>query len=292
MAVQGNISRTFILGILLNVVFVLIEFFYGFMSHSLSLLADAWHNLGDVAGLAISLFALRMANLKPSPAYTYGYSKGTILASLANAVLLLIAVGSIGYEAVHRFFQPETPEWGTMTVVASIGIAINTATALLFMNKNELNSRAAFLHMATDALVSLAVVVGGLLIHFTHIIWLDPALSLLICFVILSGTWRLLKSSLRLSLDGMPEGLNIEKINSMAAEFPAIKDLHHVHIWALSTTKNAMTAHVLLHRILDDAEMMELKLEMKHRLAHLNIQHATLEFETHTTSDPEECKEC
>lgn len=289
---EGNLTKTFLLAIALNVAFVAIEFTYGFIAHSLSLMADAWHNLGDVAGLALSLLALRMAGLKPTTNYTYGYSKGTILASLSNSVLLLLAVGSIGYESVHRFYHPVAVHSGTISLVAGIGVVINTLTALLFIRKQELNSRAAFLHMAADALVSVAVVLGGFAISYTGFNWIDPLLGILVCIVILAGTWKLLKSSLRLSLDGVPEDLNIAEIEKLPEVFPAIKDIHHLHVWALSTTKNAMTAHILLQKSISDEDLAELKKDIKHHLQHLNIHHATLEFETRHTDDPEECMDC
>lgn len=289
---QGNINKPFILGIILNITFVCVEFTYGFLSHSLSLIADAWHNLGDVAGLAISLIALKMATRKPNSRYTYGFSKGTILASLANGVLLLLAIGSIGYESVQRFFHPELPQWNIMIIVASIGVLINTATALLFHNKEELNSKAAFLHMASDAAVSLAVVVGGAFLHFSGYTWIDPALSILICIVILNGTWKLFRNSLRLSLDGVPDNIDINAIKTKAMEIPEIADIHHLHVWALSTTKNAMTAHLLLRTEVQEGRASEIKNEFKHQLAHLNIQHATLELETQHTDDLEECADC
>jgi cobalt-zinc-cadmium efflux system protein len=285
----GNIAKPYLIGIGLNLAFVVVEFFYGFLSHSLSLIADAWHNLGDVAGLAISLLALRMATLKPNAKYTYGFSKGTILASLSNSVLLLLAVGSIGYEAVQRLMSPEPPQWGIMSMVAGIGIVINTATALLFFNKNELNSRSAFLHMAADAGVSAGVVLGGFLIHFSGQNWLDPAISIVICLVILFGTFQVLKSSLRLTLDGVPENVDVQAVKNAALQLDEVQDIHHLHIWALSTTKNAMTAHLLLKNDLSEVQSAALKNKLKHQLLHLNIQHATLELETSHTDDIEEC---
>ncbi len=288
-APHSSLGKTFGIGIALNLAFVGVEFFYGFISNGLSLIADAWHNLGDVLGLAISLLAFRMAEIKPNKKYTYGYSKGTILASLANSVLLLIAVGTIGYEAFDRFLHPVLPEWKTLTWVASLGILINSATAFLFMNKNELNSRAAYLHMAADAGVSAGVVLGGILIHFSGIYWIDPVISLFICAVILVGTWNVLKSSLRLSLDGVPENVDVEKVKETALKMPQIKDIHHMHIWAMSTTKNALTAHLMLNETLSEEQTVELKNNLKHAFLHLNIQHATLELELHHTDDCEEC---
>lgn len=288
-AMERNMMRPYILGIILNVFFVSIEFFYGFVSQSLSLIADAWHNLGDVAGLFVSLFALRMARLKPNKTYTYGFSKGTILASLSNCIILLLAVGSIGYEAIHRLFQPEKPQWNIMSLVAGIGIVINTITALLFAKKNELNSKSAYLHMLADAAVSAGVVLGGYLIYITDQIWIDPVISIMICVVILIGTFKILRSSLRLSLDGVPENVDVEAVRNEALKLSDIKDIHHLHIWALSTTRNAMTAHLLLARELTEQEAGALKSKLKHELLHLNIQHATLELETNHTNDIEEC---
>ena len=286
---QENVTKPFVIGMVLNLCFVGIEFFYGIRSSSLSLMADAWHNLGDVAGLAISLLALRMASLKPNRTYTYGYSKGTILASLANAVLLLLAVGSISYEAVQRLMHSSMPQWNVMSLVAGVGILVNSGTALLFMRKQELNSRAAFLHMAADALVSLAVVLGGLLLHYTGYMWLDPALSLLICAVILYGTWGLLKSSLRLSLDGVPEGVDMQEIRNAAMAIPSVRDIHHLHVWAMSTTKNALTAHIMLEEGTTPADENRVRHDFRHALLHLNIQHATLELEL---SKHAACKDC
>ena len=282
-------TKAFILAIVLNMAFVVIEFLYGYWSHSLALMADAGHNLGDVAGLAISLLAFRMAAKSPNDNYTFGYSKGTILASLANAILLLVAVGSIGYEAVNRLFIPEEPHWESISMVATIGIIINTATALLFMKRKELNNRAAFLHMAADAGVSAAVVMGGFLISWTGISQIDPIISLMICVVIVVGSWGLLKSSMRLSLDGVPQNINPEKIREAALKINGVKDIHHLHIWAMSTTRNALTAHLLIKEGLSYDEVHHLKKELKHAWLHLNIQHATIETETEHHDDCEDC---
>jgi cobalt-zinc-cadmium efflux system protein len=289
-AYQGSINtRAFILGILLNSTFVVIEFLYGYWSNSLALMADAGHNLGDVAGLAISLLAFQMAAKSPNTKYTFGYSKGTILASLANSILLLLAVGSIGYEAVHRLFKPSIAQWQTISLVATIGILINTLTALLFMRRNELNNRAAFLHMAADAGVSAAVVLGGLLIELTGFYQIDPIISLLICGVIVVGSWRLLKNSMRLSLDGVPHNVDPDKIRKSALEVDGVRDIHHLHIWAMSTTRNALTAHLLIREGLSYDEVHRLKKNVKHAWQHLNIQHATIETETEHHDDCEDC---
>jgi cobalt-zinc-cadmium efflux system protein len=230
-----------------------------------------------------------MAAKSPNTKYTFGYSKGTILASLANSILLLLAVGSIGYEAVHRLFKPSIAQWQTISLVATIGILINTLTALLFMRRNELNNRAAFLHMAADAGVSAAVVLGGLLIELTGFYQIDPIISLLICGVIVVGSWRLLKNSMRLSLDGVPHNVDPDKIRKSALEVDGVRDIHHLHIWAMSTTRNALTAHLLIREGLSYDEVHRLKKNVKHAWQHLNIQHATIETETEHHDDCEDC---
>jgi len=282
-------TKTFFLAIVLNAAFVVIEFLYGYWSDSLALMADAGHNLSDVAGLAISLLAFRMAAKSPNANYTFGYSKGTILASLTNAILLLLAVGSIGYEAITRLYNPETPHWETISIVAGIGIVINTATALLFMKNKELNNRAAFLHMAADAGVSAAVVLGGFLISWTGISQIDPIISLLICGVIVVSSWGLLKSSMRLTLDGVPQNIDPDKIRKAALAVPGVRDIHHLHIWAMSTTRNALTAHLLIEEGLSYDDVHRLKKELKHAWQHLNIQHVTVETETEHHDDCEDC---
>jgi len=289
-AYQGSMNtKTFFLAIVLNAAFVVIEFLYGYWSDSLALMADAGHNLSDVAGLAISLLAFRMAAKSPNANYTFGYSKGTILASLTNAILLLLAVGSIGYEAITRLYNPETPHWETISIVAGIGIVINTATALLFMKNKELNNRAAFLHMAADAGVSAAVVLGGFLISWTGISQIDPIISLLICGVIVVSSWGLLKSSMRLTLDGVPQNIDPDKIRKAALAVPGVRDIHHLHIWAMSTTRNALTAHLLIEEGLSYDDVHRLKKELKHAWQHLNIQHVTVETETEHHDDCEDC---
>ncbi|MBL7813217.1 MAG: cation transporter [Bacteroidetes bacterium] len=281
-------SHLFVLGILLNTVFVAVEFFFGVYSGSVSLIADAWHNLGDVAGMAVSLLAFRMASRKPTAKFTYGFSKGTILASLANCVLLFIAVGSIGYEAFDRFFHPVHAEPWTMGWVATLGIVINAATAMLFFRQKELNSRAAYLHMLADALVSAGVVLAGVLIFLTGWQWVDSLAGLLICVVILRGTWQLLKQSLTLSMDGVPDSINMEAVKNTVNSYPQIKDIHHVHIWAMSTTRNALTAHLTVIPMTDQ-ETGELKRKLKHDFRHLNIHHTTLELENSHAQDCDTC---
>jgi cobalt-zinc-cadmium efflux system protein len=271
-----EMGRKFLIGVVLNFSFVLVEFFYGWKVQSISLFADAWHNLSDVAGLIISWVAFRMATKKPTENYTYGYSKGTILASLANCVLLFIAVYVMGAEAIHRFGNPHSVETGTIMWVAGMGVVVNTVTALLFMSSNELNNRAAFLHMAADALVSVAVVLGGWFMSLGAPEWIDPALGLVICLVILWGTLKLFSSSLRLSLDGVPEGLDIKTVSYELLAIPGLRRIENMHIWAISTTRSAFTATLEID-LVKSQEIESIKGQVREILKRHRIQHTTLE---------------
>jgi cobalt-zinc-cadmium efflux system protein len=271
-----EMGRKFLIGVVLNFSFVLVEFFYGWKVQSISLFADAWHNLSDVAGLIISWVAFRMATKKPTENYTYGYSKGTILASLANCVLLFIAVYVMGAEAIHRFANPHSVETGTIMWVAGMGVIVNTVTALLFMSSNELNNRAAFLHMAADALVSVAVVLGGWFMSLGAPEWIDPALGLVICLVILWGTLKLFSSSLRLSLDGVPEGLDIKMVSDELLAIPGLRRIENMHIWAISTTRSAFTATLEID-LVKSQEIESIKGQVREILKNHRIQHTTLE---------------
>jgi cobalt-zinc-cadmium efflux system protein len=283
-------GKAFVVGIILNLGFVVIELVVGFMSNSLALIADAWHNLGDAASLGLSLLAFWLARIKSNKRFTYGYRKSTILASLANAIFLLIAVGVIGFEAFHRLMAPQPTQGGKVAIVAGIGILINGFTAWLFMKDKdkELNMRGAYLHMASDALVSLGVVIAGIVITFTHWEWLDPAISLGIMTVIVWGTWSLLRDSLRLSMDGVPEGIDLNNVRAMALKIPGVKDIHHIHIWAMSTSTNALTAHLVTDPGLSEGNLVQLKNKLRHGLEHLQIQHVTLETET-VNCEKEDC---
>lgn len=229
----------------LNFAFVLAEVAAGLWSGSLALLADAGHNLSDVLSLLLAWGATILAKSAPTSRRTYGLRKATILASLANAVLLLVAVGVIASEAIHRFSEPAAIATWPVMIVAAIGVAINTATALMFMKgHDDLNVRGAFMHMAADAAVSLAVVVGAGLIALTGMIWIDPALSLLIAAVIVIGTWSLLRDSVDLALDAAPKGMDVEAVRAWLIAQPGVTEVHDLHIWAMSTTETALTAHV------------------------------------------------
>ncbi len=284
---ESDVNRAFIVGIALNFLFVIIEVIVGLSIHSLSLLSDAGHNLADVGSLALSLFAIRMGKVKPNTKYTYGYKKTTILVALLNAVVLLVSIGAIGYEALHRFLNPEPISGTTIAIVAAIGIVINTGTALMFLKNKEsdLNVKSAYLHLMSDALVSVGLVIGGIVIFYTGWTWIDPVLSLLIAATILFSTWSLLSHSLRLSMDGVPHGIDFNHIQQTIKQQKGIKDIHHVHIWAISTTQNALTAHLILEDNLTDEQIADLKKHIRHGLEHENIQHATFETETVDCND-------
>jgi cobalt-zinc-cadmium efflux system protein len=277
-----SVNRAFVIGIALNFIFVIIEVVVGLSIHSLSLLSDAGHNLADVASLAMSLIAIRLLKIKPNEKFTYGYKKTTILVALLNAAILLVSIGAIGYEALHRLIHPEPLPGKIISIVAGIGIVINAVTALLFLrNKDsDLNIRSAFLHLLSDAIVSAGLVLGGLAIFYTHQFWIDPVLSLLVAIVILFSTWQLLRDSLRLSLDAVPAGIEMKKVKESIGKIGGVRDFHHIHIWAISTTENALTAHLVVEPNANMEFIDQLKHRIKHELLHQNIQHATLEIET------------
>jgi len=277
-------TAAFVAGIALNGAYVVAQVIAGFATHSVALLSDAGHNLSDVAGLALSLVAFRLAKVKPTQSFTYGYQKSTILAALANAVVLLITIGMLGYASVMRLLHPQPVEGGMLAIVAGIGIVINLGSAMLFFRSkdHDLNTRGAFLHLLTDALVSLGVVVAGVIIKFTDWYWLDGAVSIAVLAVIVGGTWSLLTDSLLMSLDAVPADIEIEDIEAMIRKKSGVEDIHHMHVWAMSTTKNALTTHLVLNEKLSFDEKMKLVKDLKHDLLHKNIQHATIELESAT----------
>jgi cobalt-zinc-cadmium efflux system protein len=279
-----SVNSAFIIGIILNLVFVVIEAVVGLVIHSLSLLSDAGHNLADVASLGLSLFAFRMMKVKSNTTYTYGYKKTTVLVALLNGGILLISIGAILYESIHRLILPEPLPGKTISIVAAIGIVINTVTALLFFRNKEsdLNIKGAFLHLMSDAVVSAALVIGGIIIIYTKWYWIDPLLGILVAVVIVFSTWSLLRDSLRLSLDAVPQGIDLRAVQAGIEKISGVQDFHHIHIWALSTTENALTGHVVLKREIGMEAQEKIKKEIKHQLLHFNIQHVTLETETET----------
>ncbi|GJD50449.1 Cadmium, cobalt and zinc/H(+)-K(+) antiporter [Methylobacterium crusticola] len=244
----ASFGRAFAIGIALNTGFVLVEAAYGVLADSVALLADAGHNLSDVLGLVLAWGAATLARRRPSARFTYGLRGSSILAALFNAVFLLIAVGAIGWEAVQRFSTPAPVPGATVTVVALVGIAVNGVTAWLFASgrKGDLNIRGAYLHMLADAAVSAGVVVAGLVIVATGWTWVDPATSLVIVAVIVAGTWGLLRDSVVLSLDAVPPGIDPAAVRRCLAERPGVAEVHDLHVWPMSTTETALTAHLVM----------------------------------------------
>jgi cobalt-zinc-cadmium efflux system protein len=274
-----SFGKAFAIGITLNIVYVFAQVLFGLAAHSLALLADAGHNLGDVVGLCLAWGASRLALRPPTLRYTYGLRRSTILASLANAILLLLAVGGITWEAIRRFGEHERVEGMTVICVAAVGIVINGVTALLFASgrKNDLNIKGAFMHMAADAAVSAGVVVAGLVMLFSGWWWLDPVVSLLINAVIVWGTWGLLRGSLDLAMDAVPEGVDVPGVQNYFRNLPGIIGFHHLHIWPLSTTETALTVHLIKPRTEGDDDLLgTVNLELS---ARFRIDHATIQFE-------------
>ena len=273
-----SLNKAFIIGIVLKLAFVVIEFAAGFWFDSLALLSDAGHNLSDVVSLVLALLAFRLAKVKANERYTYGYKKSTILVSLLNAVNLLVAVGAIVIESIHKLNNPAVVPGGAIAWVAGVGVLINAFTAFLFMKDKEkdLNVKGAYLHMAADALVSVGVLVAGIVISRTGWYIIDPIIGLIVAVVILISTWNLLHDSLRLTLDGVPTSIDSQKVVKAIRALPGVDDVHHIHIWAISTTENALTAHIVLKQ---PEGMQEVKHLIRHRLEDFGIGHATLEFE-------------
>lgn len=272
-------NKAFAFGITLNVIYVIVEFSYGIAINSMALIADAGHNLSDVLGLVLAWIASYLAKSSPTKTRTYGLRKSTILAALFNAVILLIAVGAITVEAIRKFIEPEPVAGNVIMIVAAIGVVINTITALLFISgrKKDLNIKGAFLHMAADAAVSLGVVLAGLAISITHLYWIDPIISLIIVVVITIGTWGLLKESFFLSMDAVPKNIDYDKVEKYLNSVKGVKEVHDLHIWAMSTTEIALTVHMVIpdHRK-DDLFLKNLCFELHNRFG---IEHSTIQIE-------------
>ena len=270
-------GTAFLVGIVLNTVFVVVEAGYGFLSDSMALIADAGHNLSDVLSLALAWAAAVAAKKSASARFTYGYKSSTILAALANAGLLLVAIGAIFYETVTRIAEPPAVQGATMAWVAGIGIVVNTVTALLFMRggQDDLNIRGAFLHMAADALVSLGVVIAGLVIMWTGARWVDPVTSLIIVAVIAWGTWGLLKDSVKMGLLGVPAGIDESAVRTYLNGLPGVTAVHDLHIWPMSTTETALTVHLIIpggHPGDDFLRELSEELAHHHRIGHSTVQ--------------------
>ena len=285
----ASFDRAFAIGIALNLAFVGIESFYGWKINSLALLADAGHNLSDVAGLVLAWGGAVAGRLRPNPTHTYGWKRGTILAAFANALILLMAMGGLMWEAMNRLASSSaatSTQGATMMAVAGVGIAINAATAMLFMRgrKNDLNIRGAFLHMATDALVSAGVVVAGALSLWMSWKWIDPVVSLVIGAVILISTWRLFKDSLHLLFDGVPGSVDPLAVRQYLEGLPGVAAVSDLHIWAMGTSEIALTAHLVMPQGGSSDAFLALANEKLHDL--FEITHVTLQTSTKSLVTP------
>ncbi len=275
----GNYNRAFAIGVVLNVIFVAIEAGYGVAAGSLALIADAGHNLTDVLSLLIAWGAALLATKPATEKRTYGFRKVTIMASLSSAILLLVALGAITWEAIGRFFDPKPVEGMTVIAVAAIGVVINTITALLFVSgqKHDLNIRGAFLHMAADAGVSFGVVVAGIIIMVTGWLMIDPLISLLIVAVILVGTWSLLRDSMNLAIDSVPKGIDMAGIKRHLTNLEHVSQIHDLHVWPLSTTEVALSVHLI---IVDDSLNNDFLSKLQQQLHdRFSIEHSTIQVE-------------
>ena len=274
-----NFNKAFGIGIILNVAYIIVEVVYGVLINSMALLADAGHNFSDVLGLLLAWGAAYLAKTAATEKRTYGLRKSTILAAFFNAIILMIAVGAITIEAIRKLIYPEPVQGSTMMIVAGIGFVINAITALLFMKGREkdLNIKGAFLHMAADAGVSLGVVIAGLLIIYTNWLWIDPVMSLIIVLVITIGTWGLLKDSFQLSMDAVPKGIDLKEVGSYLKSVNGVKEVHDLHIWAMSTTETALTAHLVIpDETKDDYFLKKICGELYSRFG---IEHSTIQIE-------------
>ena len=273
----AGFNSAFAIGIALNIAFVAIEAFYGWKIDSLALLADAGHNLSDVAGLVLAWGGALAGRLRPDARHTYGWKRAGILAAFVNAVLLLVAMGSLAWEALHRLAAPQALEGVTIMVVAGIGILVNGATALLFMRggEHDLNMRGAFLHMTADALVSAGVVLAGGLALWFGWNWIDPVMSLLIAVIIVAGTFSLLRQSVHLLFDGVPDSVNLGEVEALLLALPGVVQVHDLHVWAMGTSEIALTAHLVMPgEVPGDAFLQEATRQLHHRFA---IEHVTLQ---------------
>jgi cobalt-zinc-cadmium efflux system protein len=286
---SSDFGRAFAIGIALNLAFVVAEVVFGFWANSMSLLADAGHNLSDVLGLVVAWAAAVMARRAASPRFTYGLKKAPILAALANSLLLLVAVGAIGAEAVRRLIHPSATEGGTVMIVAAAGILINGATALLFSRgqRHDINIRGAYLHMAADAGVSAAVMLAGFVVLQTGRQWVDPAMSLAVAVVILWSCIGLLRESVWMSLAGVPSGIDADEVEFALAALPGVDAVHDLHIWPLSTTETALTAHIVTMQ----ADYPDALLESARTLLHdrFRIEHCTIQVERHHSPHHSDC---
>lgn len=279
-----NYSKAFGIGIALNIAYIVVEVIYGLLVNSMALIADAGHNFSDVLGLLLAWGGAYLARTAVTKNRTYGLRKSTILAALFNAIILLIAVGAITIEAIRKLFNPEPIGGTTMMIVAGIGVIVNTLTALLFLKGREkdLNIKGAFLHMAADAGVSLGVVAAGFLINLTGFYLLDPIISFIIVIVITIGTWSLLKDSLNLSMDAVPNHINVEEVEKFLSQINGVTEVHDLHIWAMSTTEIALTVHLVIpDGQTDDKFLGKICEQLHHKF---EIEHSTIQIEKNPQS--------
>jgi cobalt-zinc-cadmium efflux system protein len=284
----ANFNRAFAIGFALNLGFVIVEAIFGFTANSMALLSDAGHNLSDVLGLVIAWAGGLMAQSGSSPRFTYGLKKASILAALINALFLMVAVGAIGAEAVRRLLSPSPTEGGVVAAVATAGIVVNGVTAMLFSRgHDDINIRATFVHMASDAAVSAAVVFAGLVILWTGQLWVDPVMSIAVAIVILWGSVGLLKESVWMSLAGVPAGINVDQVQAAMSELEHVEAVHDLHIWPLSTTETALTAHVVTDRADYPDELLAAARALLHE--RFRIEHCTIQVERHHPADHRDC---
>lgn len=282
-----NYGKAFAIGIGLNILYVIVEAFYGIAIDSSALLADAGHNFSDVVSLALAWAATWVAQKRPTGIYTYGLRKTTILASMVNGLLIIGASGFILAEAIEKIQHPVPIAGNTLMIVAGIGILVNTGTALLFIKgqKEDLNIKGAYLHMAADAAVTVGVLIGGLVMKYTEAYWVDPALSFVIVGVILYSAWGLLADSVKLAIDAVPKDIDLAEVRTYLESIDRVANVHDLHIWAMSTTETALTAHMVVPDGHDDSFIFEVRDKLKHKF---NIDHSTLQIE-HSFEDEEYC---
>lgn len=285
----ADFSRAFMIGISLNLIFVAVEAGYGFAANSMALLADAGHNLSDVLGLAVAWAGTVLVKRRPSPRFTYGLKKSSILAALINALLLLVAVGGIGAEAIRRLVEPEQSNGETMMIVAGVGILVNGVTAWLFArgSKDDLNIRGAYFHMLADAAVSVGVVAAGALILWSGAAWIDPVTSLIVAAIILWGTWGLLAESTSMTLAGTPRGIDPDLVARALEKLPGVTGTHHLHIWSLSTTETAMTVHLMVDEQVDRDVILRQANAYVHQM--FGIDHSTIQVERAGLDHGDDC---
>ncbi|GAB4176987.1 MAG: cation diffusion facilitator family transporter [Calditrichia bacterium] len=277
---ETSFGRAFLIGIILNVTYIIVEAGYGLYINSLALIADAGHNLSDVLGLVMAWGASYLVTKSARGRYTYGFKKSSIIAAFMNAMLLMAAIGIIIWEAIERFNQPQSIDGQTVMIVAGIGVLINTATAMLFFSgrKQDLNIKGAFLHMAADAAISLGVVGVGLILMFTDLYWIDPVVSIIIALIIFWGTWDLFKDSLKLSLDAAPKEIEMQDVKDYLLSLDEVDNFHDLHIWAMSTTETALTVHLTVPGL--QCEHNQLLDKINHDMKHkFNIVHTTIQIE-------------